>query len=264
MASLSARPDGDRMSPPRDRRALGAVLAAVIVVAVIVAAAAAAASVALYFSYHPEVQVTQTYSYSNFTALSVGSALKVEVTQSSAYGVSITGDQRTLDQIEVSQNGDILTIAARPGMTTDFHGAQVRITMPRLGSVSLSGATSGTAQGFDGGDGPLAVTLTGASSLEMTSVRAGNVTLDVSGASSFTATGSANVLVSTVSGASDLNLMGLTVEDTSMNLGGASHAAIDVNGRLDASVSGASSLQYRGSPTLGDITTSGASSVTKG
>ena len=46
-----------------------------------------------------------------------------------------------------------------------------------------------------------------------------------------------------------------------MNRSEASHAQINVNGRLDAVLSGASSLKYSGLPTLGNINTSGASTV---
>src|SRR5208283_826151 len=119
-----------------------------------------------------------------------------------------------------------------------------------------------TATGFSSTD-PFAANLSGASSLVMTNFKAGNLTIELSGASSLTAHGSANGLVSALSGASGLNLSNLPVNDAGMTLGGASHAQIDVNGRLDANLSGASSLEYSGSPTLGNISASGFSSISK-
>ena len=97
----------------------------------------------------------------------------------------------------------------------------------------------------------------------MINFQAGNITVDLSGASTFNAAGSANDLVSVVSGASNLYLSDLPVNNANMNLSGASHAQINVNGRLDAVLSGASSLKYSGSPTLGNINTSGASTVSR-
>jgi len=52
-----------------------------------------------------------------------------------------------------------------------------------------------------------------------------------------------------------------SVGDLHIELSGASHAEAIVNGRLDADLSGASSLHYGGNPTLGSMETSGASSL---
>jgi hypothetical protein len=97
----------------------------------------------------------------------------------------------------------------------------------------------------------------------MNNFQATNITVDLSGASTLTANGQADDLMATVSGASTLNISGLSINDADMQISGASHATINLSGRLDANVSGASSLQYSGQPTLGNVSTSGASTVTK-
>jgi len=61
-----------------------------------------------------------------------------------------------------------------------------------------------------------------------------------------------------------LNFSNFHVNDANVELSGASHATVYVAGRLDVSASGFSSLQYLGNPTLGNIDTSGGSTVTKG
>jgi ribosomal protein L31 len=53
------------------------------------------------------------------------------------------------------------------------------------------------------------------------------------------------------------------VQDAHAEISGASNATVNASGTLSAEVSGASHLYYTGSPTLGDIETSGASSVNK-
>jgi hypothetical protein len=134
--------------------------------------------------------------------------------------------------------------------------------MPTLENIVLSGATHGTAQGFSSTD-PFAADISGASSLDLTNFQSGNVTVDLSGASTFNAAGSASNLTSVISGASTLNLSNLTVNNAEMTLSGASNAQINLNGRLNAQLTGASTLQYSGSPTLGNISTSGASTISK-
>jgi len=46
-------------------------------------------------------------------------------------------------------------------------------------------------------------------------------------------------------------------------LGGAASMTINLNGKLDAEVSGASNLRWLGTPTLGDVKITGASSFSK-
>jgi len=233
-----------------------------IVIALIVVVAAVAVT-GVYFLYSNVKLETQTITYSGFTAVDVGSAFKVTITQSDNYSVIITANEKIFDRIEVIQNGNTLKIDVQPGTTfTGISNLAAQITMPELNSVVLSGATHGTASGFRS-NGPFVANLSRASSLDLTNFQVGNTTVDLSGASTFTASGSANHLVAVIAGASTLNTLGLPVNDANVTLSEASNAQINVNGRLDADLSGASSLQYSGQPTLGSITTSGASSINR-
>jgi hypothetical protein len=70
-------------------------------------------------------------------------------------------------------------------------------------------------------------------------------------------------LTSTVSGASNLDLNNFQVANADLEVSGASHAVVNPTGTLNVNASGASSVQYVGNPTLGNIQTSGASNVNK-
>jgi hypothetical protein len=237
--------------------------ALIITVAVIIVVVVAAAAVAWVYYLSPIVSPkteTESLSFSGFTSVEVSSSFRVTLTQSSNYSVTVTANQKIFDLIEVNQIGSTLKISMRPGTFSGTADLSAQITMPELRNVTLSGATSGTAAGFRSAQ-PFAVQLSGASSLQLTGFQSGNITADISEASSLKASGAAGDLVSVVSGASSLDLSGLAVNDASVNLSGASHAQVDVGGRLDAQVTEASSLQYSGDPTLGSIITSGASSV---
>ncbi len=52
-------------------------------------------------------------------------------------------------------------------------------------------------------------------------------------------------------------------EDADIELSGGSHGTINVNGRLNADVSGGSQLTYIGDPTLGDIEKTSGSTVSR-
>jgi len=248
------------MQSIKNKKAFSTILA-IAIIAIVVAAVVVGAA-AWYLLNSPSNQKTQTYTFTDFTTINVSSAFKVNVTQSSQYSIIITANEELLDQIEVNKAENTLTIAVKPGAIFTNFNSQAQITMPKLESVVFSGATHGTAEGLNSQDS-ITIKLSGASSLDVKSFQAGNVTTDISGASSFTATGTANDLVCTVSGASTLNLLNLEVNNANMNLSGASHATINVSGRLDADVSSASSLEYTGSPTLGTINSSGASTISE-
>jgi hypothetical protein len=57
------------------------------------------------------------------------------------------------------------------------------------------------------------------------------------------------------------NADSVTNNDANIELSGASHASLEINGKLDVSLSGASSLGYGGNPTLGRLDVTGASSI---
>ena len=56
-------------------------------------------------------------------------------------------------------------------------------------------------------------------------------------------------------------MLGFSVNNTYIDFSGASRASLNINGRLDVSLSGASSVEYTGNPTLGEMDISGASSI---
>ena len=62
---------------------------------------------------------------------------------------------------------------------------------------------------------------------------------------------------------SKLELDNFTVNDVDIEVSGGSNAVVNMDGTLNAEVSGASSLYYIGNPVMGDIDISGASSVRK-
>jgi hypothetical protein len=105
------------------------------------------------------------------------------------------------------------------------------------------------------------LTLSGASTLDG-GLRQGQVTLDVSGASTATLHGAADLLNVTVSGASHGGLEDFASDAIRADISGASNANVTARRKLDYDVSGASHLSYAGNPTIGQADVSGASSVT--
>jgi hypothetical protein len=247
------------LSLTKNRKGLSTLLIVLIVVGVVVIAVGVAAAVFLSWPGNPK---TQEYTNSGFTALDVGSAFQVTVNRGDTYSVKVTAGERIFDRIMVTQSEETLKIEVTPGIFFGTFDAKAEITMPTLNSVTLSGATNGDVDGFSTTD-QFVITVSGASSLDMTNMELEDVDIELSGASRLTAQGTGANLVSQVSGASNLNLESFPVNDATVTVSGASHAAVSPSGTLNVEASGASSLQYTGNPNLGTINTSGASTVNK-
>ena len=240
-----------------NRRALSSILIIIIVAAVVLTVLGAAV---VYFWFLPGNLKTEEMEFSGFTAVEVGWAFEVSIKQSSSYSVIITADEKIMDSVEVTQTENTLKIGLETGVYAEGLFRKAEITMPELDELILSGATRGTAEGFSTSN-PFILALSGASSLQMTDMNVGDAEIAVSGASTLNAKGTASNLVSIVSGASNIDLSGFPVENANVNLSGASRATINLEGTLDADISGASNLQYIGDPTMGDINTSGGSTI---
>ena len=225
---------------------------------------------------------TREFNYSDFTRIEVGNAFEVEVVQSGSFGISVTADDNIFDYLNVAKSGETLKIWLKSGYSYGNHTAIAEISMPQLYQLDFSGATHGIVRGFSSSH-DFNLELSGASSLNINDMTAGNLRFGISGASSVTGnivadgdahfnlsgassvslSGSADDLDADASGASSLGLDDFTVHNVSIELSGASNGTINLDGTLNADLSGASRLYYIGEPTLGDLDTSGSSSISK-
>jgi hypothetical protein len=223
--------------------------------------------------------VDRAYDFEGFTRVDVSQQFEVEVVRGDASAVNVTVDDNLVDRLEVSLEGDTLRIALEGGTVYQGTTQRATVTLPELFGMSLSGASQGSVAGFDSGD-PLELELSGASTLELVDVSAGDgsfgvsgashlegevalaaVAMELSGASRATLVGLGEAADLRASGASKLELGGFTLENAQVELSGASSATVDVSGTLDVEASGASNLRYEGDPSLGRVETSGASSI---
>ena len=202
---------------------------------------------------------TQESDFTDFTRVEVGHAFQVEIVQSDSYSVIITADENLFNYIQVSKEGETLKIGLEQSIL--FGTLKAEITMPDLHELSLSGATRGTIQGFSSSH-DFILDLSGASRLNG-DITAGDAQFTVSGASTVQLQGSASDMTIDASGASRVNLDDFPVNNAGVKLSGASSGTVNLGGRLDADLSGASKLSYIGEPTLGDIQTSGDSTLSK-
>lgn len=205
--------------------------------------------------------VTQEPDLAGFDALEVSHSFRVDVTQGELFHVLLRVDENVLNHLDVRRQGDTLRIGLEPGVgysTSDLL-LEAEVTMPEVTGLVLSGASRTTLDGFRSSR-RLEVNVSGASYLTG-EIECEDAELEVSGASHVTLDGSAGDIRINASGASSVDLEAFPVDNARVQASGASNVTIDASGTLDAEASGASHIFYVGSPDLGDVDTSGASSV---
>ena len=138
------------------------------------------------------------------------------------------------------------------------------VTAAVLVAVLLAaGLLAGSLEISDMSAGDITLDLSGASRVSGDITASGNAEFDLGGASRVELAGSASDMRIVASGASKLDLEDFPVRNVDVSLNGASQATISLDGRFDADLSGGSKLWYGGEPTMGDIDTSGGSTLSK-
>ena len=215
--------------------------------------------------------------FSDFARIDASSAFEVEITQSSSYSVTVTVDDNLFKYVDVSKDGETLKIGLKTLTTLGPATLEAKITMPQLRGLDFSGATRGTVSGFssrenlnidcgcelvDVSAGDIKFDVSGASKVTG-DIAANDADFDVSGASTLQLEGLAKDIIVEAGGASHVKLSGFIVNNADINLSGASTGTVNLDGRLDANLSGASKLEYIGEPTLGTMNITGASTLNK-
>lgn len=203
--------------------------------------------------------VPKEYNLSGFDAVEVSHAFNVIIEQGDSFQVTVKTHENLVQYLKVDVEGTTLHVGFEGIHSLSNSDSEVYVRMPKLRAVDLSGACDGELRGNWQSES-FSVDLSGASELKG-QITAGEVKLECSGASSLELAGSSKKTAIEGSGASKFRMDGFSTGDLNIELSGASHASATVNGRLDADLSGASSLHYGGNPTLGTMETSGASSL---
>jgi|SRR5580704_1171534 len=206
------------------------------------------------------VAASRSVDAKDFTAVEVDGPFEVTLERGDKFNVTITGDDNLLPLVDVQNAAGKLSIGIQSGQNVrPKAGLKAKINMPAIEAVDLRGACSGSINGFKGGK-DLKVNVEGASTITG-EIQAVKLTLEAGGASQIKLTGKARECRAEAQGASQLHLGDLAVEKAVVQLDGASSGAVKASDKLDYELNGASHLDYRGSPKIGNKEVQGASSV---
>jgi hypothetical protein len=223
---------------------------------------------------------TKYFDLKDFNRIELEGPFDLDVAKSELTEVSVTADDFPF--IRVEKRDDTLVIR-RQGIewfAPFHHRPKAIIKLPAISALDISGASNVYIENFQT-DSDFSAALSGASRLETKNISAGRTevkvsgssnvvgdikvnneaTLEASGASQIELAGAGGNLFMKVSGASKVELSQFQVQNADVDISGASKVNINLNGRLNTRVSGASKLLWSGSPIMGDIQITGASNI---
>jgi hypothetical protein len=207
--------------------------------------------------------VTQDVEVQEFTGIEASNAFEVDVVVGERERVQITVDDNIVPLLDVTVEGDTLTIGLKDSSRVQAATLRAAVTAPAdLASVAASGAAKVDVTGTLEGDA-LALQSSGAGRLSA-GVETRGVQVNASGASRVVLSGNAETVQMDISGASTLSAFDLTAGAVSAQVSGASTAEVTATETISGEVSGASTLRYRGEPGSADVESSGASTVGAG
>lgn len=195
----------------------------------------------------------QERNVGTFSKIEAGSAFTLILEQGPESKVIVETDDNYQDKIETVVKAEWLNISSLG--TRNPSALKVRITSPVIEEINMYGAAKLSSVGTIKAN-QLRLELSGASKATLTLDVQALIT-EISGASKVTLTGQATKHDAEMSGAINLNALGLTTTTTSIELSGASKATINSTNKINADLSGASSLSYYDDGKLNRISKSG-------
>lgn len=186
-------------------------------------------------------RATLTPALTNFTGIEVSGGWELTVARGDSWRVALDVPAEFESRIEARVVDGRLRLGLSDGLwlgSFDEQEFSADVTMPRLESLAVSGASEIDFSGFQGGQ--LEITVSGAAEIDGDSSRLDALTL-------------------TMSGAGDVNLSEVPVTDAEVSVSGAASVELRMaGGKLTGRMSGAGNLEYQGSVSEQSVMTSGA------
>lgn len=205
----------------------------------------------------PSAVVTRDFAWTGGRDLKIGFPAEVTYIQGKENRMVATGSPAMLDKLKV-EGGEIRLdfncfgwSVSLPGFHADGKSYDSRICGPNQPPLRIR-VTSPSAQSFG---------VSGAAHLDIQNYDQPQMKLAVSGAANARAAGRAGRLDLADSGASHADLGDLTLTQATVAVSGASHATLTATGKVEAAVSGASSLALKVRPQSLTQHVSGASHI---
>ncbi len=202
-----------------------------------------------------KLSLDNQYDLTGFNAVDLSGIMNVRIQKGDEFAVDLGSDNKLRDRYDVYLDGGTLVVSYNDKRAffwkNKFWGdgdeIKIKITMPSLEDLSVTGAGKVSFKGFD--ETEMEIDLTGAVVAEG-DVHADNINIDITGASFLDLKGNGTSMEANVTGASGLRAYGYEVENASVEAHGASTAKVNVTSTLEMESGMASSISHKGNPEI--------------
>jgi len=206
---------------------------------------------------------TQEHTVGSFKNVEVSGAIDLYVAQGDTKPVKIETDENLLQYVEVEQQGDRIIVKNKEGYNLRPTGKiKVYVTSQLYNDIDVSGASNITGETKIVNKEKMTLDVSGAGDINM-DLDAPAVSAEVSGAGSVNLKGQTKIFELTLTGAAKAHCFELLSENTKVDISGAGEADVFASVKLDAEVSGAGNVSYKGGASNVAQQVSGAGSVKK-
>jgi hypothetical protein len=207
--------------------------------------------------------VSKEVSVGSFDRVEVAGAINVHVTQGPQAPVRIEGDENLLRYISIEEHGGELEVKTRGGYNLrPTQKMKVFVSSPNYKKLRVSGACDIIGETSVKSGEKLEMEVSGAGNIKM-DVDAPQVETRISGAGKIALTGKTRDFEMALSGAGKAVCYDLLAENVQVKISGAGSAEVYASVKLDAQVSGAGNVRYKGDAKQLQQQISGAGSVKK-
>ncbi len=191
------------------------------------------------------------------TELVLAAPDSVVLTDGDTLTIDVEGDRDAVDVMRFTLEDGTLGILRENDSDVDGR-ATVRVTMPSPRAIVIAGSGGVAAQSMAE---EASVTIAGTGRLDVASVRADKLDVNVMGSGTFGAAGSAKSLDLTVAGSGSMEAAGLKVDGADISIMGSGDAEFASDGKVEASVMGSGNVTITGNATC-TVNSMGSGTVT--
>jgi hypothetical protein len=170
-------------------------------------------------------RATRARELAAFSAIRIKDSTDVDIQIGTPQQVSVVGDEKRLDTIDLHVDGNCLIVSSQ-GSDTSYRTLKVKVQVPAMDAIDIEGSGDAALHGIDGGK--LRVGIAGS----------GDVRIE----------GKVDELALRIEGSGDARLKSLNAKTADVEIDGSGDADVSVADTLHARVNGSGDITYGGHP----------------
>lgn len=186
----------------------------------------------------------------DFTGVESTGPDTVVISVGKPFSVDAQGDAKAIEALKISVEGGKLRIGRKQGMSNFWgmgsdHGVTIRVSLPSLDSVDLTGSGDVRVDRAEGR--ALGLSLTGSGDLSVDDVKVATLDADVTGSGNIALSGKADTATLSSTGSGDLDGKGLNAAKASISITGSGNVDLASDGSVDVRIMGSGDVDVKGS-----------------